>query len=182
MPPMGLTFADMQAMRSMGSSALYPETKIKHMAAPSAAELEYARASNDLYEHIRLSPYNLPADAAEQSSGNEVERYSDRYKMKPSLVTNQDHLSTLKAIMNPEFFPAQVFDGVRMRRTVQRKEKRKIDWDNAENAEEDHEEEVEDEDEVDDGEDDADYANQYFDNGEGDEDDGAEDDGGGDFE
>ncbi|EOR00782.1 hypothetical protein E3P92_01246 [Wallemia ichthyophaga] len=184
MPPMGLTFADMASMRTQGSSALYPPQKMKHMNAAAPSELEYANAAGDYYELIRLSPYNLPEEATEEdnsanANANQVERYSDKYKLKPNTVANQDHLSSLKSIMNPEFFPAQVFDGVRMRKTVQRREKRKIDWDDAENAEEDQEEELEEEEEGDDGEDDADYANQYFDNGEGDEDDGGDDDGGG---
>ena len=185
MPPMGLTFADMQAMRTIGSSALYPEMKnMKYMQPPDKDELEFAKAGSEYYERIRLSPYNLPQEAEAQTSGNEVERYSDKYKVKPDLVSNQDHLSTLKSIMNPEFFPQQVFDGVKKRKVTQKKERRKIDWDNAdENVDEENEDELEEEEEQDDGEDDADYANQYFDNGEGDDDDGGDDDGGGgDFE
>lgn len=183
MPPMGLTFQDLQLMRK-DATELYPTTKLKYMQAPTEQELSYANASNDFYERIRLSAYNLPEDQEKTGGGTDIERYSDKYKIKPSLVTNQDHLSSLKAIMNPEFFPRQVFDGVKTVKKTTKRERKKIDWDNAENnIEEDNDEEIEEEEEIDDGEDDADYANQYFDNGEGDEDDGGDDgDAGGDYE
>ena len=189
MPPMGLTFADL-AMMNKDSSETFPTFKMTYLNTPTDQELKYVNASNEYYDRLRFSSYNYTDDSIIDKNKKEDkgERYSDKY-----LLSNDKKvpLSSLKTKMNPDFFPMEIWEGVKPPRYTRKmpKEKRKINWDDAEKVnehvryyfikittsliifqEEDQNEEVEEEEEIDEGEDDADYGENYFDNGEGDED------------
>jgi len=190
MPPMGLTFADIQAM-SREADALYPPLDpLPVLSDFSAEERKISALQTGFIARLRQSAYYV----VEPVKSNELERYSDKYRQTsvslPPLKRKDLHAS---------FFPSEIFDtyfNPKKKRKAEKKVKStRLNLDElveeAEELEKSGEERsdagsqaVESDYDVDE-EYDNDYAENYFDNGEGDDLDdlggggGGEDGGGG---
>ncbi|KAH9947533.1 DNA-directed RNA polymerase III, subunit Rpc31 [Amylocystis lapponica] len=189
LPPMGLTFADIQSM-SREATALYPPLE------PLPVLTEYSDEEKRICElqmgfaaRLRKSAYYI----VESTKSTELPRYSDKYR--PSAASQP----TLKRKdLHQPFFPQEIFEGYfnpKRRKTTDRKgAKKRLNLDQMVDDAEDQEKSGDDHSELGsqaaasdydvDEEYDNDYAENYFDNGEGDDDDdlgggGGGDDGGG---
>ncbi|KAF8549601.1 hypothetical protein OG21DRAFT_1488395 [Imleria badia] len=101
-PPMGLTFADIQAM-SREADALYPPLDpLPVLSDFSTEEKKTCELQTGFITRLRKSPYYV----VETVKSNELERYSDKYRQTPA---------SLPALKRKElhalFFPSEIFDG-----------------------------------------------------------------------
>ncbi|VDC00194.1 unnamed protein product [Peniophora sp. CBMAI 1063] len=190
-PPMGLTFQDIQAL-NREEDALYPPMEnVPTLSSYTAAERRICEIQSTFTERLRKSAYWV----VEPRKASDLEHYSDRHR--PELAAQP----TLKRKeLHEPFFPPDVFEGYfnpKRRRLAKRAAAKKVNIDElASDAEGDDDKSgderseagsgVEEEDYDVDEEDDNDYAENYFDNGEGDDDDGLgdglRDEGGGDYD
>ncbi|KAF9652335.1 hypothetical protein BDM02DRAFT_3137339 [Thelephora ganbajun] len=185
-PPMGLTFADIQAM-SREATENYPARELPVLTEPSEDEKRICQLQNGFVTRLRRSQYYI----IEPTKTNDLERYSDRYR--PSLAS-QPVLK--RRDLNPAFFPPEIFEDYfnprRKRKVTKATSTKKLNLDDMidENDEaspleqlprkgSDSGSQLEEEDYDVDEEFDNDYAENYFDNGEGDDMDDLGDGGGG---
>ncbi|KAI0035813.1 DNA-directed RNA polymerase III, subunit Rpc31 [Vararia minispora EC-137] len=190
--PMGLTYQDVQSM-NRDEDALYPPLEsTPALTEYSANEKRICALQNGFAERLRRSPYCV----VEPTKSADLEQYSDKHRI---LAAN--HPTLKRKDLHEPFFPREVFDGYfnpRKKRQTVHKSSKKINLDdlvdNADELERSDEErseaagsQPEEEDYDVDEEYDNDYAENYFDNGEGDDLDdlgggGGGDDGGGDYD
>ncbi|ESK86394.1 hypothetical protein Moror_4987 [Moniliophthora roreri MCA 2997] len=184
LPPMGLTFADIQAM-SREQTALYPPMRPPVLTEYSEREKRITQLQIGFTHRLRKSPYYV----VEPTKSNELPRYSDKYR--PS-VAAQPRLK--KQDLHAPFFPTEIFEGYfNPKKTLKARkaiiQKKRLEIDNM--MDEDEEQTKSDEEGSGDSqgavsdydaeeEYDNDYAFNYFDNGEGDDMDNLGDGGGGD--
>ncbi|GAK65412.1 uncharacterized protein PAN0_008d3629 [Moesziomyces antarcticus] len=181
MPPMGLSFQELNTL-DKSPSKLYPEPPtVPRMERPDDKEIRYASYQLMYLQEQKTSAY---WPVLEQRKQGDLTRFSDRYRPE-----SQD-LPSLKSInLQKEVFPKGLWDSFMEGETkkeelkAKKKARRKINWDSIDledrvGAEDDvgdvsseGENQGDYEDEVDD-----DYAENYFDNGE--DDDVGDDDGG----
>ncbi|KAF9269629.1 hypothetical protein L218DRAFT_890317 [Marasmius fiardii PR-910] len=190
LPPMGLTFADIQAM-SREQTALYPPMRLPVLTEYTDRERKITQLQIGFARRLRQSPYYV----VETTKSTELPRYSDKYR--PS-VAAQPKLKRQE--LHAPFFPTGIFEDYFNPKTIKTRKiaikKKRI---NLDNMADDENEQVKSEDEGSDGsqvplsdydaeeEYDNDYAYNYFDNGEGDDmdnlgDAGGGDEGGGDYD
>ncbi|KAI6168496.1 DNA-directed RNA polymerase III, subunit Rpc31 [Pisolithus thermaeus] len=102
MPPMGLTFADVQAM-SREADALYPPLDpLPVLLDYSEEEKRICELQNDFATRLRKSAYYV----AEAVKSNELERFSDKYRQSPASQP------TLRRVdLHAPFFPQEIFEG-----------------------------------------------------------------------
>ncbi|KAN0084290.1 DNA-directed RNA polymerase III, subunit Rpc31 [Tylopilus felleus] len=188
-PPMGLTFADIQAM-SREADALYPPLDpLPVLSDFSAEEKKISELQTGFITRLRKSPYYV----VETVKSNELERYSDKYRQTPA------SLPPLKRKdLHAPSFPSEIFEGYfnpkKKRKTENKVKAIRLNLDELVEEAEEHEKSGEErsdagsqaaESDYDVEEEyDNDYADNYFDNGEGDDIDdigggGGGDDGGG---
>ncbi|KAI9567466.1 DNA-directed RNA polymerase III, subunit Rpc31 [Boletus coccyginus] len=188
---MGLTFADIQAI-SREADALYPPLDpLPVLSDFSAEEKKISELQTGFITRLRQSPYYV----VETVKSNELERYSDKYRQ-----TSASLPALKRRDLHAPFFPSEIFDGY-FNPKKKRKEKKvkttRLNLDElAEETEEleksggersDADSQVAESDYDVEEEYDNDYAENYFDNGEGDDLDdlgvgGGGDDGGGDYD
>ncbi|KIY62408.1 hypothetical protein CYLTODRAFT_474662 [Cylindrobasidium torrendii FP15055 ss-10] len=182
LPPMGLTHADIQAL-SREATAMYPPMRVPVLAEVTDEERKICAYQRGFGDRIRSSKYYI----VESNKTKELEQYSDRQKM------DEDSRPKLKRKdLHATFFPIDILeDYFNPKRKKQAKAKKKaavgsMDIKDDEDKSEDEASIIESDaggsDYDVDEEYDNDYAENYFDNGEGDEDDGlggGGDDGGG---
>ncbi|KAF8636916.1 hypothetical protein AX17_003167 [Amanita inopinata Kibby_2008] len=191
-PPMGLTFADIQNL-SREATALYPPRRLPVYTQPSEDEKCIAQLQIGFATRLKSSPYYV----VERTKSTELPRYSDKYR--PSVAS---HPTLKRSDLHAPFFPTEIFEGYfnprRKRKLTALKKATKVRFNLDEMANEDDEEKSLDDRESDvgseepqsdydvDEEYDNDYAENYFDNGEGDDidnlGDGGGDDGGGGYD
>ncbi|KAH7886875.1 DNA-directed RNA polymerase III, subunit Rpc31 [Phlebopus sp. FC_14] len=185
-PPMGLTFADIQAMSREGDALYPPLDPLPVLADYSDVEKKICELQNAFTTRLRKSAYYV----VEPIKSNDIERYSDKYRQTPA---SQPTLR--RKDLHAPFFPQDIFEGY-----FNPKKKRKgitkakhLDLDELADEAEDQEKSGDErsdagsqpaESDYDVEEEyDNDYADNYFDNGEGDDLDdlggGGGDDGGG---
>ncbi|GJE85282.1 DNA-directed RNA polymerase III, subunit Rpc31 [Phanerochaete sordida] len=186
---MGLTFADIQNL-SRDESQLYPPLEpLPLLTEYSKEEREIAQLQIGFASRLRQSAYYI----VETTKSTDLPRYSDKYRPSP---TAQPTLK--RKDLHQPFFPQEIFDDYfnpKRRRAAERKSVKKISLDklvddaaDAEQSDAERSEagsEIVEEDYDVDEEYDNDYAENYFDNGEGDDDDlqgGGGDEGGGDYD
>lgn len=186
LPPMGLSFADIQNL-SRDPTQLYPPRHLPVSTDLAKDEQSVVQLQLSFSQRLRNSPYYV----VERTQNNELPRYSDKYR--PS----QGARATLRRRdLNPDFFPTEVlndyFNPPRKRKSEAKSglSKRAINLDEFNDEDNDQDksdndrgsqvsdEQVEDYDV--DEEYDNDYAENYFDNGENDDFDNLGDGGGGD--
>ncbi|TCD66916.1 hypothetical protein EIP91_000755 [Steccherinum ochraceum] len=174
LPPMGLSFADIQNM-SREATELYPALDpLPVLTEYSEDERRIAQLQLGFSTRLRQSAYYL----VESTKSTELSRYSDKYR--PSLAAQP----TLKRKeLHQPFFPQEIFEGYfnpkRRKTDAKKAAKRRVNLDDV--GEDGDEEEKSDEEgsqagsaavESDyDDEEDNDYEANYFDNGEGDDND-----------
>ncbi|KAJ7064932.1 DNA-directed RNA polymerase III, subunit Rpc31 [Mycena amicta] len=189
-PPMGLTHADIQNLSREGT-AMYPPMALPVLTDISEDEKKIAAYQTGFADRLRKSAYYI----VEPTKSNDLPRYSDKYR--PSVAT---HPTLKKKDLHAPYFPPEVFDGY-----FNPKKKRKVagkptvgtkrlnlddiaDDEENENASNDSDIGSQAPSDYDvDEEYDNDYAENYFDNGEGDDNDalgggGDEGAGGGDYD
>ncbi|KAL5480816.1 hypothetical protein ACEPAI_9756 [Sanghuangporus weigelae] len=190
LPPMGLTFADIQNI-SREQAELYPAMDpLPVLTAPTEEEKKICALQNGFVERLRGSKYYL----VETTKSDDLPRYSDKYRPSPAAQP------TLKRKdLHQPFFPQEIFEDYfnpRRRRKEKKASRKKVKLDEiaaegadgeeeptsdkasgagseAEGGQEGSDYDVEDE------YDDNDYVQDYFDNGEGDDLDDLGDGGGG---
>ncbi|KAI6029582.1 hypothetical protein PISMIDRAFT_9269 [Pisolithus microcarpus 441] len=173
MPPMGLTFADVQAM-SREADALYPPLDpLPVLLDYSDEEKRICELQNGFATRLRKSAYYV----VETVKSNELERFSDKYRQSPA---SQPTLR--RGDLHAPFFPQEIFEGYfnprKKRKTEKKLKVSRLHLD--EFVDEDAEEQEKSGDEGSnpgsqqaesdydvDEEYDNDYADNYFDNGEG---------------
>ncbi|KAF8609426.1 hypothetical protein BDV93DRAFT_518249 [Ceratobasidium sp. AG-I] len=184
MPPMGLSFADIQSL-SREPTALYPPIEpLPLLSSVTDVEKEIIALQDGVAARLRASPYYI----VEPEKKEEPTRYSDKF-LKPT-VTTKLHAKDL----NQAFFPPDLWDAYfnpKKRKAKKAKERARLNLDNieAEDGKEDDgsekasgvgsdEEAQGDYDEE--NEEENDYADNYFDNGEDEDygDDGGDEGGG----
>ncbi|ETW78090.1 hypothetical protein HETIRDRAFT_325316 [Heterobasidion irregulare TC 32-1] len=175
LPPMGLTFADIQSM-SREQSALYPAVEVLPVLTEySDAEKAICERQIGFAIRLKTSRYYI----TEHTKSTELERYSDKYR--PSTGTRP----TLKRKeLHQPFFPQDVFEGYfnpkKRRKGIEKKSSSKRvnlddlgdDLDDPDKSDADRSDvgsQAAEEDYDVDEEYDNDYAENYFDNGEGDD-------------
>ncbi|KAJ8502038.1 hypothetical protein ONZ45_g11908 [Pleurotus djamor] len=186
LPPMGLTFADIQSM-SREATALYPpRTSLPVLEEIKESEKQIYELQIAYEARLRKSAYYLVEDTA----SDDLPRYSDKY-----LTAATSHPTLKKKDFHEPFFPSDVYDSYfnpRKKRKVQAKvtsttrmnldemddDKEDVEKSDDERSEAGSQADAEDYDV--DEEYDNDYAENYFDNGEGDDMDNLGDGGGGD--
>ncbi|KAL4245677.1 DNA-directed RNA polymerase III subunit [Abortiporus biennis] len=185
LPPMGLTFADIQNM-SREASALYPSMD------PLPVLTEYSEEEKKISDlqlgfatRLRKSAYYI----VEHTKSSELPRYSDKYRPSPA---SQPTLK--RKDLHQPFFPQEIFEGYfnpKRRKTAERKgPKKRVNLDEIGDDGEDKDKSDEEGSQIGsqaaesdydvDEEYDNDYAENYFDNGEGDDNDDLGGGGGGD--
>ncbi|KIJ61519.1 hypothetical protein HYDPIDRAFT_176924 [Hydnomerulius pinastri MD-312] len=189
MPPMGLTFADIQAMSREGDSLYPPLDPIPVLSDYSSEEKKICELQTGFAVRLRKSAYYV----VETVKSVDIERYSDKYRQTPA---SQPALK--RRDLHAPFFPPDIFEGYfnpkKKRKAEQKVKTNRLNLDelgdDAEEQEKSSEErsdagsQVAESDYDVDEEYDNDYAENYFDNGEGDDMDdlgggGGGDDGGG---
>ncbi|THU80072.1 hypothetical protein K435DRAFT_785605 [Dendrothele bispora CBS 962.96] len=187
--PMGLTFADIQNMSREGT-ALYPPMRPPVLAEYSDKEKRIAQLQIGFATRLRRSAYYI----VEQTKSTELPRYSDKYRPSPA---SQPRLQ--RGDLHAPFFPPEIFEShfnpkKRPKARPQTVQKKSINLDNMMDEDDQEKSEGEQSDagsqvESDyDAEEeyDNDYAENYFDNGEGDDMDdlggGGDEGGGGDYD
>ncbi|KAI5122107.1 hypothetical protein M0805_002229 [Coniferiporia weirii] len=187
LPPMGLTFADIQSM-SREAGELYPP--MDPLPVPTAAteeERAICALQNGFAARLRASRYYL----VDGAKSGELQRYSDKYRPSPAAQP------TLKRKdLHAPFFPSEIFEDFfnpKRRKREKRGVKKKVKLDELAEGEEDQEGSSDKASDAGsqgvggsgasdydvDEEYDNDYAENYFDNGEGDDMDDLGDGGGG---
>jgi len=185
---MGLSFADLQNL-SREATAMYPPMRVPVLSEFTSEETRIAELQMGFASRLRKSQYYV----VERSKSSELPRYSDKYR--PS-VSAQPTLKRKE--LNEAFFPPVIFDTYfnpkKKRKAADTKTPGKPRMNIDEMGDEDEEEksgddhsnagsQVAESDYDVDEEYDNDYAENYFDNGEGDDMDdlggGGVDDGGG---
>ncbi|KAL4079427.1 DNA-directed RNA polymerase III, subunit Rpc31 [Scleroderma citrinum] len=190
LPPMGLTFTDIQAMSREADSLYPPIDPLPVLLDYSEEEKRICQLQNDFTVRLRKSPYYV----VESIKSNELERYSDKYRRSPA---SQPTLK--RSDLHAPFFPQEIFHSYfnpKKKRKIQNKAKSThLNLDNLVDDVDEQEksgdegsnagsQQVDSDYDVDE-EYDNDYADNYFDNGEGDDLDdmvgggGGEDGGGG---
>ncbi|KAF9450620.1 hypothetical protein P691DRAFT_788922 [Macrolepiota fuliginosa MF-IS2] len=100
LPPMGLTFADIQNL-SRDPTQLYPQRHLPVFTEPSPEEKLIAELQLGFVNRLRESPYYIQ----ERTKTADLPRYSDKYRpsfaQKPALKRKE---------LNAEFFPKEVFE------------------------------------------------------------------------
>ncbi|KAF8069040.1 DNA-directed RNA polymerase III, subunit Rpc31 [Lyophyllum atratum] len=191
LPPMGLSFADIQNL-SREATAMYPPRRLPVFTEPTSEEERIADIQIGFATRLRNSQYYV----VEKSKTTELPRYSDKYR--PS-VSAQPTLK--RRDLNEAYFPPTIFDSYfnpkKKRKVVEGKigkPRMNLDEMGDEDEEEKSGEERSDvgsqaaESDYDvDEEYDNDYAENYFDNGENDDMDdlgggGGDEGGGGDYD
>ncbi|RDB27919.1 hypothetical protein Hypma_002232 [Hypsizygus marmoreus] len=192
LPPMGLSFADIQNL-SREATAMYPPMHVPVLTEFTSEESRIADLQIGFATRLRKSPYYI----VEKTKSNELPRYSDKYR--PS-VSAQPTLK--RKDLNEAFFPPIIFESYfnpKKKRKVDSKTPLKARMNIDEMGDEDEEEKSGDErsdigsqaaesDYDVDEEYDNDYAENYFDNGENDDMDdlggggGGDEGGGGDYD
>ncbi|KIY47362.1 hypothetical protein FISHEDRAFT_74665 [Fistulina hepatica ATCC 64428] len=182
LPPMGLTFADIQSMSREGT-ALYPPMRPPVLEDITEDERRIAQTQIGFATRLRSSQYYL----TEITKSDNLEKYSDRF-----LNTAKERPTLKRKGLNPEFFPSDIFEtffNPKKKAKHVKKKKQNINLDDV--PDEGDDEEKSGEEKSDEGsqvpsdydveeEYDNDYADNYFDNGEGDDNDDLGDgDGGG---
>ncbi|QRV76784.1 DNA-directed RNA polymerase III subunit RPC31 [Ceratobasidium sp. AG-Ba] len=184
MPPMGLSFADIQSL-SREPTALYPPMDpLPLLSSVTEEEKEIIALQDGVVARLRASPYYI----VEPEKKEEESRYSDRF-LRPAAPPKLQAKD-----LNPAFFPPDLWDAYfnpKKRKAKKAKERARLNLDNieAEDGKEDEASEKgsvagsDDEDPGDydeENEEENDYADNYFDNGEDEDygDDGGEDGGG----
>ncbi|KAB5593879.1 DNA-directed RNA polymerase III subunit rpc31 [Ceratobasidium theobromae] len=173
MPPMGLSFADIQSL-SREPTALYPPVDPLPLLSPIAdAEKEIIALQEGVAARLRASPYYI----VESHKKDDEPRYSDKFLKSTASVKLQ------AKDLNPTFFPPDLWDAYfnpKKRKAKAAKERARLNLDNLE-VEEGKEEEGSEKasgagsdeenqaDYDDENEDENDYADNYFDNGEDDD-------------
>jgi len=173
LPPMGLTFADIQAM-SREEGALYPPLEsLPVLTEYSSDEKRICELQIGFENRLRRSAYYV----TESTRSTDLERYSDKYHVaagaRPTLKRKDLH---------QPFFPQEVFEDYfnpKKKRKVDKKVAKRVNLDElGDDAEEQEKSEEDrsdagsqavDEDYDVDEEYDNDYAENYFSNGEGDD-------------
>ncbi|KAF8802261.1 hypothetical protein BYT27DRAFT_7226563 [Phlegmacium glaucopus] len=190
LPPMGLTFADLQNL-SREATALYPSLRVPVFTESSSDENRIAELQLGFANRMRKSQYYI----VEKTKSSELERYSDKYR--PSVMSQP----TLKRKeLHAPFFPSEVFEDYfnpKRKQKASRVGPRQVKLNLEELGDEGEDQEKSSDERSDAGsqaaesdydveeEYDNDYADNYFDNGEGDDMDdlggggGGGDDGGG---
>ncbi|KAF8137411.1 DNA-directed RNA polymerase III subunit Rpc31-domain-containing protein [Boletus edulis] len=163
-PPMGLTFADIQAMSREGDALYPPLDPLPVLSDFSAEENKICELQTGFIDRLRKSPYYV----VETIKSIELERYSDKYRQ-----TSASLPALKRKDLHAPFFPTDIFEGYfnpkkkrkdltsTSHRTIcQEKsgEERSDAGSQAVESDYDVEEEY-----------DNDYAENYFDNGEGDD-------------
>ncbi|TFK22461.1 hypothetical protein FA15DRAFT_671501 [Coprinopsis marcescibilis] len=188
--PMGLSFADIQNM-SREETALYPPRHLPLTTEPSDEERKIAQYQLGISSRLRFTQYYV----VERVHSTDLPRYSDKYR--PSLAT-QPTLN--RKDLHAPFFPEELFESYfnpKGRAAAAAKKARKVkmvvvddmmDEDDEEKSTDERSEtgsQPEEDYDVDE-EYDNDYAEDHFDNGEGDDYDdlggGGGDDGGMDYD
>ncbi|KAK7681411.1 hypothetical protein QCA50_015503 [Cerrena zonata] len=188
---MGLTFADIQNMSKEGT-ALYPEMEVPLLNEYTEDEKRIAELQLGFSARLRKSAYYI----TELTKSNELPRYSDKYRPSPA---SQPTLK--RKDLHQPFFPQEIFEGYfnpKKRKLAQKSgPKKRINLDDLEDDGADKEDGEEDRSEIGsqaDEEDydaeedygDNDYAENYFDPGEDDDNDalgaGGGDEGGGGYD
>ncbi|KAI0064279.1 hypothetical protein BV25DRAFT_1914491 [Artomyces pyxidatus] len=171
LPPMGLTFADIQSM-SREQSALYPPIEsLPVLTEYSQDEKRICELQLGVARRLRKSAYYV----TEVTKSTELERYADKYRPSPAARP-----ALKRRELHQPFFPPEIFEDYfnpKKRRKLDKKATTKINLDDlgddAEEQEKSEESDVgsqaADEDYDVDEEYDNDYAENYFDNGEGDD-------------
>ncbi|KAJ3815207.1 DNA-directed RNA polymerase III, subunit Rpc31 [Lentinula aff. lateritia] len=184
LPPMGLSFADIQSM-SREATALYPPMRAPVMNEPTEKEKRITQLQIEFTSRLRKSEYYL----VESTKSTELPRYSDKYR--PS-TTSQPTLK--RSDLHAPFFPPEIFEAFfnpkkKSKARKQTGQKRKLNLDEMLDDDEANESAQEGSDaggsqgepDYDTEEEyDNDYADNYFDNGEGENFDDLGDGGGGD--
>ncbi|PAV15153.1 hypothetical protein PNOK_0891400 [Pyrrhoderma noxium] len=190
LPPMGLTFADIQNM-SREAAELYPTLEtLPVLTSITDEERKICELQNGFAARLRASKYFL----VETKKSDDLPRYSDKYRPSPAAQPNLKR----KDLHQP-FFPSEIFEDYfnpKRKKREKKKSVKKVNLDGIEDANDDEEKSSEKSSNV--GSDiegsdydveeeyDNDYAENYFDNGEGDDmddlGDGGGDGGGGDYE
>ncbi|KAH7928591.1 hypothetical protein BV22DRAFT_1126407 [Leucogyrophana mollusca] len=188
MPPMGLTFADIQAMSREGDALYPPLEPLPFLSEYTNDEKKICELQTGFATRLRKSAYYV----VETTKSTDLERYSDKYRQ-----TTASQPTLKRKELHAPFFPQEIFEGYfnpkRKRKTEKKLSSKRMNLDDL--AEDGDEEKSGDErsdagsQAVDsdydvDEEYDNDYAENYFDNGEGDDMDdlgggGGGDDGGG---
>ncbi|KIJ39471.1 hypothetical protein M422DRAFT_32719 [Sphaerobolus stellatus SS14] len=181
LPPMGLSFADLQNL-SREPTALYPPMDPLPVLEPLTEDDKEDIRNQLVFEDVmRRSPYYI----VEVKKNTDLPKYSDKYR-----PTAGSQPALKKSDLNPEFFPPGIFEAYfnpKKKRKVEKLKRKslKANFDDLEKEEmeggggeddDDDEDKEKDPDEApdydeDDEEDDNDYVDEYFDNGEGDDDD-----------
>ncbi|KAG8754046.1 hypothetical protein FRC12_011330 [Ceratobasidium sp. 428] len=184
MPPMGLSFADIQSL-SREPTALYPPMDpLPLLSSITDAEKEIIALQHGVAARLRASPYYI----VEPEKKEEATRYSDKF-LKPTVPPKLQAKD-----LNPAFFPPDLWDAYfnpKKRKAKKAKERARVNLDNIE-AEDGKEaknsekgsgagSDAEGQGDYDDeNEDENDYADNYFDPGDDEDygDDGGDDGGG----
>jgi len=190
LPPMGLTFADIQSMSREAAEMYPPMEAIPVMDPFTDEEKKICELQNGFAERLRKSAYYV----VEVTKSDELPRYSDKYRpsveMQPTLKRKDLH---------QPFFPKEIFEDYfnpKRRKKEKKSVSKRVNLDDLREAGDEEQEptgevhsdvgsqEADSDYDVDE-EYDNDYAENYFDNGEGDDQDdlgggaGGDDDGGG---
>ncbi|RCH85837.1 hypothetical protein CU098_005486 [Rhizopus stolonifer] len=164
------------------NTALFPEMDVPIPRKPTSNEIQQWKLRKEYLSMVKDSPFHLTTPPPPP----DIERYSDKYK----IVAQKRSLREIET--NFDFFPEELHVVLDPKRTKKKQKQRSAmeeynqleallnaedkgdgenedeDGEKKEGDEEDNEEEYEDEEEL---IDDNDYADTYFDNGEGDDDD-----------
>ncbi|EGO03926.1 hypothetical protein SERLA73DRAFT_175621 [Serpula lacrymans var. lacrymans S7.3] len=173
MPPMGLSFADIQAISREGDALYPPLEPLPVLNEYSDDEKRICDLQIGFAARLRKSAYYL----VEATKSNEIDRYSDKYRQS---AASQPTLK--KKDLHAPFFPQEILDGYfnpKKKRKVEKKATSKRmniddlaeDGEDQEKSGDEHSDvgsRVESDYDVDE-EYDNDYAENYFDNGEGDD-------------
>ncbi|EJD51140.1 hypothetical protein AURDEDRAFT_181932 [Auricularia subglabra TFB-10046 SS5] len=176
---LGLTPADLAAL-SKEQAALYPtRDSLPILATVTDSEREIARLQVEYGERMRRSAYYI----VETHKSTELPRYSDKYR------TEAHRPSLRREDLNADFFPPEVFESYFNPKKRKRKgthtlaqkvsaaKKKKLNLDDLKDGDDDDAEKgsdaesgvgsQEEQEDYDEDDDDNDYADNYFDNGEG---------------
>ncbi|KAI9509312.1 DNA-directed RNA polymerase III, subunit Rpc31 [Russula earlei] len=170
-PPMGLTFADIQAM-SREQSALYPPLdRLPALTEYSDEEKRICDLQCGFATRMHKSAYHV----TQVEKSTELQRYADKYRSTASMQPKLERRD-----LHQPFFPQEIFEAYfdpRKKRKLERKPTRRVNLDDLKDDAEEQEKseasengsQAAEEDYDVDEEYDNDYADNYFDNGEGDD-------------
>ncbi|KAF8438177.1 DNA-directed RNA polymerase III, subunit Rpc31 [Boletus edulis BED1] len=101
-PPMGLTFADIQAMSREGDALYPPLDPLPVLSDFSAEENKICELQTGFIDRLRKSPYYV----VETIKSIELERYSDKYRQ-----TSASLPALKRKDLHAPFFPTDIFEG-----------------------------------------------------------------------